>query len=100
MGAPQVRSDYDQLKNLQKSFSSQAEAVAKTTQNIRSIMDKLQGGDWIGEGAQKFYQEMNDQVLPTLNRMYKALDEASRATAQISQTMKKAEDEASSILHI
>jgi WXG100 family type VII secretion target len=100
MGAPQVRSDYDQLKNIQKSFSAQAENVAKSTQNIRSVMDKLQGGDWIGEGAQKFYQEMNDQVLPTMNRLNKALQEASRATAQISQLMKKAEEEASGILHI
>jgi WXG100 family type VII secretion target len=100
MGAPQVRSDYDQLKNLQKSFSTQAEAVAKSTQNIRSIMEKLQGGDWIGEGAQKYYQEMNNDVLPTLNRLHKALDEAARATGQISQAMKKAEDEASAILHI
>lgn len=100
MAAPQVRSDYDQLKDLQKSFSAQAEAVAKTTQHLRSIMDKLQGGDWIGEGAQKYYQEMNDQVLPTLNRLHRALDEAARATGTISQTMKTAEDEASRVLHI
>ncbi len=100
MAAPQVRSDYDQLKTLQKSFSSQAEAVSKTKQQLRSIMDKLQGGDWIGEGAQKYYQEMNDQVLPALDRLHKVLDESARASGTISQTMKTAEDEASGILHI
>jgi WXG100 family type VII secretion target len=100
MVAPQVRSDYDQLKEVQRSFTSQAEAVAKSTQHIRSVMDRLQGGDWIGEGAQKFYQEMNDQVIPTLNRLHKALEEAARATGTISQTMKNAEDEAAGVLHI
>lgn len=100
MAAPQVRSDYDQLKTVQKSFSAQADAVAKTTQNIRSYMDQLQGGDWIGEGAQKFYQEMNESVLPTLQRLQHALQEAARATATISQTMKTAEDEASGVLKI
>jgi len=100
MVAPQVRSDYDQLKSVQRTFNAQAEAVAKQTQQIRSVMDRLQGGDWIGEGAQKFYQEMNDSVLPTLNRLHKALEEASRATGIISQAMKAAEDEASGILHI
>jgi len=100
MAAPQVRSDYDQLKQVQQKFSAQSEAVAKSTQQIRSVMDKLQGGDWIGEGATKFYQEMNDQVLPTLNRLHKAMDDAARVTASIAQIMKAAEDEASGILHI
>ena len=100
MAAPQVRSDYAQLKSLQKSFSSQADAVSKTSQQVKSCMDKLQGGDWIGEGAQKFYQEMNDQVLPTLGRLQHALEEATRATAVISQIMKAAEDEASGVLKL
>jgi WXG100 family type VII secretion target len=100
MVAPQVRSDYDQLKGIQKSFSSQAEAVGKSLQHIRSITDKLQGGDWIGEGARKYYQEMNEQVLPTLIRLQKALEEAARTTGAIAQYMKQAEDDASGVLHI
>ena len=96
MPAPQVRSDYDQLQSIQNTFSSQADAIQRMNQNIKSRMDTLQGGDWIGEGARKFYGEMNDQVLPSLGRFQNALAEAARITRQLAQIMKQAEDEASS----
>ena len=64
-------------------------------QNLKSRMDTLQGGDWIGEGAKKFYGEMNDQVMPSLKRLEKAMAEAARITQQVSRLLKQAEDEAS-----
>jgi WXG100 family type VII secretion target len=100
MSAPTVRSDYDQLKTVQSSFRAQADAVSRTTMNIKSILEKLQGGDWIGEGAQKFFQEMNDQVMPSVARLQQALTEAERASGVISQTMKTAEDESSAVFKI
>jgi WXG100 family type VII secretion target len=100
MSAPQVRSDYDQLNTIAQTFSTQSDTVNRTLQSVRSNMDTLQGGDWIGKGAQAFYKEMNDQVLPTMQRLQKALAEASRITKQIAQIMKQAEDEASGCFHI
>ena len=100
MSAPTVRSDYDQLKGASSSFSSQAEAVNGMNQNVRSCMDTLQGGDWIGVGAKAFYSEMNDQVLPTLKRLQSALAQSARVTSQISQIMKEAEDQASGVFHL
>jgi len=100
MPAPQVRSDYDQLQIIQNTFNAQAEAVSKMNQNIRSHIDTLQGGDWIGEGARKFYGEMNDQVMPSLNRLQRALTEAARVTQQISSLMQQAEQEASNAFKI
>ena len=100
MPAPQVRSDYDQLQVIQNTFSSQADAIQRMNQNIKSHMGTLQGGDWIGEGAKKFYGEMNDQVLPSLQRFQQALAEAARITRQMAQIMKQAEDESSSIFKL
>lgn len=100
MAAPQVRSDYDQLQIIQNTFSSQADAIQRMNQNIKSRMDTLQGGDWIGEGARKFYSEMGDQVLPSLQRFQNALAEAARITRQLAQIMKQAEDEASSFFKL
>jgi WXG100 family type VII secretion target len=95
MSAPTVRSDYDQLKNVSHSFSSQSEVLNGMNQNLQSCMDTLQGGDWMGQGAQAFFKEMDDQVMPTLKRLQHALDESARITQQISQIMKEAEDNAS-----
>ena len=82
------------------SFRAQSENITKQTQQLKGDMDTLQSGDWIGQGAQAFYKEMGDMVLPTMQRLQRALGEASRITQQISQIMKAAEDEASSCFHV
>ncbi len=100
MAAPTVRSDYDQLKQVAQNFSSQADAVNGLIQNLSSNVQTLEGGDWIGQGAQAFYKEWNDQDLPTLKRLQNALSEAARITAQISQIMHSAEESASQTFKI
>jgi WXG100 family type VII secretion target len=100
MSAPTIRSDYDQLRTMAQSFRAQSENIAKQNQAIKANVDDLQGGNWIGKGAQAFYKEMGDQVMPTMQRLQRALAEASRITQQIAQVMKAAEDEASGCFHV
>jgi len=100
MAAETVRSDYEQLKSSAQSFKSQAEAIDKMNHDVHSAMETLQGGDWIGEGARKFFAEMNDSVLPTLKRLKSALDSSAKTTNDISKIMKEAEEQSSSIFHL
>ncbi len=100
MSAPTIRSDYEQLKSVAQSFNAQGDAIQKVNQTLKADMETLKGGDWIGKGATAFYSEMNDQVMPTMQRLQRALTEASRITQQISQIMKEAEQEASSCFHV
>jgi WXG100 family type VII secretion target len=100
MSAPTVRSNYDELKNIAQSFSQQAESLNTMNQNLQGNVDTLQGGDWIGQGAQAFYKEFGDTVMPTLKRLQNAMSESARITQQISQVMKEAEDNASRVFHI
>lgn len=94
MAAPVVRADYDQLTQTANQFGQQAEQVKRSLQQIKSQVDTLQGGDWLGTGAQAFYAEVNSQVVPTLNRLARALEAARTTTMQVLQVMKTAEDEA------
>lgn len=94
MTAPRVRADYDVLKQMTSDWRQQASDTTRTLQQIRSQVQTLQGGDWVGKGATAFFGEMNDQVLPTLKRLADALSAAGDTTQQISQLMKQAEDEA------
>lgn len=100
MSAATIRSDYDQLRSMAQAFRGQSEEVTKHQQALKSQVDDLQGGNWIGKGATAFYQEMGDTVMPTMQRLQRALAEASRITQQISQIMKAAEDEASGCFHV
>jgi WXG100 family type VII secretion target len=100
MSAPTIRSDYDQLKTMASAFQTQSDNIAKQGKQLKAQMDDLQGGNWIGLGAQAFYKEMGDTVMPTMQRLQRALAEASRVTQQIAGIMKAAEDEASSCFHV
>ena len=92
----EIRADYDRLEQLANQFANQSQAIQQMLQNVRGAMDPLQGGGWIGRGSDAFFSEMQSEVLPASQRLQEALDEASRVTKQIVQTVKQAEEEASS----
>jgi WXG100 family type VII secretion target len=93
MPAPKVRSDFDALNNIAKSIKQQADATAKTSSALKNKMGTLQGGDWVGKGANKFYSEMSSHVLPALQRLSTALTHGSAITLKISALMKQADDD-------
>lgn len=100
MASSQVRGNYEDLNKMSQAFNQQADAIAKMNQTLKSCQETLQGGDWIGQGANAFQQEMNGQVMPSLGRLQKALTEAARLTAQMSQIIKQAEQDASGVFHL
>jgi WXG100 family type VII secretion target len=97
MAAPKVRGDYDQLKQIQQQFSQQAEKVEATAKDLMSKMDTLQGGDWIGEGANQFYQEMESQVIPHMNKLRDAMSQAADTSGKISQAIQDLEERSSKL---
>ena len=76
LAVPRVRADYDQLGQVAQRFGVAAEAAGATLQTIQQNMQVLEGGDWVGQGAKAFYQEMSGSVLPTLKRLTSALQAA------------------------
>lgn len=97
MPAPRIRGDYDSLIQISKKFASQAAETKRTIQRITQQVNTLQGGDWVGKGATAFYREMDSEVTPSLKRLAAALDAANKATRQIIQILRDAEEEASRI---
>src|SRR5574341_536432 len=97
MTASRVRADYDELQEIAQAFARQSEAVRQSYGVVLQAKDTLQGGDWVGKGADKFYQEMNSSILPSLKRLAQALERASETTKKISQIMKQAEQDASHV---
>ena len=98
MAAPRVRIDYEAMKRIAQAFGRESEAAGRSLQDLQRSMDVLQRGDWVGKGAKAFYQEMEQDVLPSMRRLNKALGSASRVTLQIVQLLQSAEDEAARIL--
>lgn len=89
-----LQADYQQLQQIAQKFSQQAQAIQQMTQKTKSTMDPLKQGAWIGKGSDAFFQEMEGKVLPAVNRLHNALDQACQMTNKISQLLQQAEDEA------
>jgi WXG100 family type VII secretion target len=98
--AGEIRAEYNQLSQIANRFMNQSNSVQQTLNQIRSRMEVLEGGSWIGRGFDSFSREMNGEVIPAVNRLIQALEEGNRATNQIANIMHQAEDEASARFRI
>lgn len=93
MPPARVRADHHSLSQVAQSFNKTADTNQKLVQQLKSKLDTLRGGDWIGKGADTFYAEMDSQILPSLQRLIKALHNSARVTTKISQLMQQADED-------
>jgi len=92
-----IQADYDSLESIANQFSQQASQVEQLSHKIDSLVGSLEGGGWIGRGAQAFYNEMRDEVIPGVERLCQALEDGSSAIKQIANIISQAEQEAGSL---
>lgn len=95
--ANRIQCNYDSLANIAKTFAQEAEQSSQLMQSVKSIVDQLQNGGWIGLGAERFFEEMNDLMFPAMNRLMNTLRDAGQASSKISQALRQAEEEAGAL---
>ena len=98
MPAIQIRIAYDEMGQIAKTFSKNAEDIAQVNQRIKAAQDTLEGGDWIGLGAKKFQGEMESSINPSMKGLQQAMEEASQVSSNISKVMHEADEESANIL--
>lgn len=98
MTAPRIRVDYQLLARVATIFRSQADSVNGSHRGIARQVKTLEGGDWSGRGANAFYREMHEQVLPALKRLSGAFEAAQETVVQTDRLMNEAEEQAASLL--
>lgn len=76
--AEKIVINYEKVHQIGGQFDTLADQVKAVTQSLQQRQESLRGGHWIGKGANAFYREMDDAILPTL----RALEEALRATRE------------------
>ena len=86
-----VRASHDELPRISKAFGSESARVKSTIDRLNRVIQVLEGGDWIGEGATAFFNEMRSEVMPALVRLMKALESGSSITEQINRIIEEIE---------
>jgi WXG100 family type VII secretion target len=75
--------NYEMMKKFQNSFKGQEAATQQSIQKISKVVEELRGGEWIGEGANKFFSDMDSIYVPAMKRLQNAMTEGDRVTKEI-----------------
>jgi len=94
MAGYKVQCDYDDIGKAAQTFAKESQQTRQLFQQVKGVFGQLQGGDWIGVGAGKFFEEMENLVFPGLERLTNTLQDASDGAKKISDALKQAEEEA------
>jgi WXG100 family type VII secretion target len=95
----EIQCDYEEMDQISGNFNNLAQSIQDMIQKVRASYAKLLDKGWIGAGANAFFDEMEQLVLPSQSRLQDALEQASEATRAISEGVKQAEENASSLFH-
>lgn len=87
-----IQVDYQVLGNVNSSFTRLAEDIRQMTNDLSTRAASLREGGWWGEGSEAFHAEMQDVVIPTLERLYRALEEAGSVTNQVIAKFQETEE--------
>jgi WXG100 family type VII secretion target len=85
--------DYDQMQNIIKMFQSEQQEIMNLLKQTDSKVESLHGSEWIGKGADQFFNEMKTDVLPAVQRLAEALGAAGEAAQKIVEIFSSADEE-------
>jgi WXG100 family type VII secretion target len=91
--------NYEALQKLSTQFESLAEQVKTTLTALTTHKEGLQNGQWMGMGANAFYHEMDEAVLPTLRALEQALRLTQDTFIDIAQTFETTDEEIASTVN-
>lgn len=91
MGNDIIQADYNALASVASRFGNQARSNQELLARVRQAMQPLESGGWQGRGSAAFFNEMNGQVLPAVQRLTAALDQARSVTLDIARVVRLAE---------
>lgn len=89
--------NYEQMANISKKFKSEADGINQLLNQTRSRVEGLHGNGWVGRGSDQFFQEMEQLVLPAMNRLVEALHLAGAAADNMIKIYRNAEDQGQSV---
>ncbi len=87
-----TRADHEQLARIVSTFAGEADAQRAALAQLRSAVERLKQGDWVGQAANRFYGEVDSAIFPALMRLIAALEAAARTTAEVSADVRRTED--------
>ena len=91
--------NYDDLTNIVGKFKSEGQEIDALLKQTKSKVEGLHNNQWVGEGSEKFFNEMEQSVLPALGRLVGALAHAADVAQKIADTIRRFDEETKSFFN-
>ena len=88
--------NYDQMNGIIKSMKNEEEQIMNLLKTTKSKVESLHNNQWIGQGADSFFNEMEQTLLPALARLARALGVGSEVAQNVINTIRQADEETQS----
>jgi WXG100 family type VII secretion target len=85
--------NYDEMQAIIKQLEGEEEEIKGLLNQTKSKVESLHGSQWMGEAADKFFNEMENTVLPKTAKMIYALNVAGHVAKQIMNIIHQADEE-------
>lgn len=92
--ATTIEVDFEVLDRAAGCIEDRAESFQGVCQRIDACMQQTYQKGWMGEAADAFFNEMNDAVLPRMERLLNAFWQTRETLLAIKRTFEQAEDDA------
>jgi WXG100 family type VII secretion target len=87
------RVNYDEMGAIVKSFRSEQAEIEALLKQTKSKVESLHNNQWIGQGSEKFFSEMEGQVLPAVQKLARALGYAGDTAQKIHEVIHRHDEE-------
>ena len=97
MPSDTIRGEFDGLANLAKIFARQAQSAQRTRSRLKGQVETLRSGGWLGKGANAFYREMDERLLPAFAQLEQAMSGADQLLRKVDKLLHDTEDDVTRI---
>lgn len=87
------RVHYDDLNTIIQKFRSEQQDIDALFKQTKGKVESLHNNQWVGEGSEKFFSEMESQVLPAMQRLSAALGHAGDVAQKMADTIRRHDEE-------
>jgi WXG100 family type VII secretion target len=84
------------MNSIVKSLKAEEDEIMNLLKNTKSRVESLHGNQWVGEAADRFFNEMEQMVLPAMSRLARALGVGADVAQEIMNTIRQADEETQS----
>ncbi len=91
--AGKTQVNYDEMQGIIKSLEGEEEEMKGLLSQTKSKVEALHNNQWVGQGADKFFGEMETEVFPKMEKLITALNVAAHVAKQITEIIHTADEE-------